>query len=70
MYLVRAKGEPNMRIVARLAIWVLSVLASLTLLNAAIFAVRGGGVLEALLYVLIGVGFIATALYLRSRSEG
>jgi hypothetical protein len=59
-----------MRILARLAIWVLLALAFLTLLNAVIFAGRGGGVLEVLLYVLIGVGFIAAALYLRSRSEG
>ena len=53
-----------MRILARLAIWVLLALAFLTLLNAVIFAGRGGGVLEVLLYVLIGVGFIAAALYL------
>jgi K+-transporting ATPase A subunit len=59
-----------MRILARLAIWVLFALAFLTLLNAVILAGRGGGVLEVLLYVLIGVGFIAAALYLRSRSEG
>lgn len=59
-----------MRILARLAIWVLFALAFLTLLNAVILAGRGGGVVEVLLYVLIGVGFIAAALYLRSRSEG
>jgi hypothetical protein len=59
-----------MKILARLAIWVLFALAFLTLLNAVIFAGRGGGVLEVLLYVLIGVAFIAAALYLRSKSEG
>ena len=59
-----------MRILVRLAIWVLFALAFLTLLSAVIFAGRGGGVLEVLLYGLMGVAFIAAALYLRSKSEG
>ena len=59
-----------MKILARLAIWVLFALAFLTFLNAVIFAGRGGGVLEVLLFVLIGVAFITAALYLRSKSEG
>ncbi len=59
-----------MRTVARLAVWVLFVLAFVTFVGAAIFAGGGGGALEVLLYVLMGVAFVAAALYLRSRSAG
>ncbi len=66
----RAKGAPAMRTVARLAVWVLFVLAFVTFVGAAIFAGGGGGALEVMLYVLMGVAFVAAALYLRSRYAG
>jgi L-lactate permease len=53
-----------------LAVWVLFVLAFVTFVGAAIFAGGGGGVLEVSLYTLVGVAFIAVALYLRSKSTG
>jgi cytosine/uracil/thiamine/allantoin permease len=55
---------------ARLAVWVLFVLAFVTFVGAAIFAGGGGGALEVLLYILVGVAFVAVALYLRSKSAG
>ncbi len=55
---------------ARLAVWVLFVLAFVTFVGAAIFAGGGGGALEVLLYILLGVAFAAAALYLRSKSTG
>ncbi len=59
-----------MGILARLAVWVLFVLAFFTFVGAAIFAGGGGGALEVLLYILLGVAFAAAALYLRSKSIG
>ena len=55
---------------ARLAVWVLFVLAFFTFVGAAIFAGGGGGALEVLLYILVGAAFVAGALYLRSKSAG
>jgi cytosine/uracil/thiamine/allantoin permease len=55
---------------ARLAVWVLFVLAFVTFVGAAILAGGGGGALEVLLYILVGVAFVAGALYLRSKSAG
>jgi cytosine/uracil/thiamine/allantoin permease len=55
---------------ARLAVWVLFVLAFFTFVGAAIFAGGGGGVLEVLLYILVGAAFVAVALYLRYKSAG
>ncbi|MGH3144699.1 MAG: hypothetical protein ACRDTR_02755 [Rubrobacter sp.] len=52
----------------RLVVWVLYALAFVTFISAAIFAGGGGGVVEVLLYVLLGVAFVAAAVYLRSRS--
>jgi cytosine/uracil/thiamine/allantoin permease len=54
----------------RLAVWVLFVLAFFTFVGAAIFAGGGGGVLEVLLYILVGAVFVAVALYLRYKSAG
>jgi hypothetical protein len=54
---------------ARLAVWVLFVLAFVTFVGAAIFA-GGGGVLGVSLYISVGVAFVAVALYLQSRSAG
>jgi cytosine/uracil/thiamine/allantoin permease len=55
---------------ARLAVWVLLALAFVTFVGAAILAGGGGGALEVLLYILVGVAFVAGALYLRSKSAG
>ncbi len=50
---------------------VLFVLAFFTLVGAtSILAEGSGGALEALLYVLVGIAFVAAAVYLRSRSGG
>ena len=46
------------------------VMAFITFVITAIFAGMGGGVLEVLLCVLLGIAFVAAAIYLRSRSEG
>ena len=59
-----------MATLARLAVWVLFVLAFVTFVGAAIFAGGGGGALEVLLYILVGAAFVAVALYLRSKSAG
>jgi hypothetical protein len=59
-----------MRTLARVVVWVLFVLAFFTFVSAVIFARGGGGVLEVSLYVLLGIGFVAAAVYLRSRSGG
>jgi cytosine/uracil/thiamine/allantoin permease len=54
----------------KLGVWILFVLALVAFVGAAIFAGGGGGVLEVALYVLVGVVFVAAALYLRSRLAG
>ncbi len=55
----------------RLVVLVLFVLAFFTLVGAtSILAEGSGGDLEALLYVLVGIAFVAAAVYLRSRSGG
>ena len=59
-----------MATLARLAVWVLFILAFFTFVGAAIFAGGGGGALEVLLYILVGVAFVAAALYLRSKAAG
>ena len=62
-----------MRILPKLVVWVLFVLAFFALVGASIILVEGGGGLgnlEALLYTLLGTGFVAAAVYLRSRSGG
>jgi cytosine/uracil/thiamine/allantoin permease len=59
-----------MATLARLAVWVLLALAFVTFVGAAIFAGGGGGALEVLLYILVGVALVAGALYLRSKSAG
>ena len=59
-----------MQTLARLVGWVLFVLAFVTFVGAAIFAGGGGGVLEVLLYILLGAALVAVALYLRSKSAG
>ena len=55
---------------ARLAVWVLFALAFVTFVGAAILAGGGGGALEVLLYILVGVALVAVALYLRSKAAG
>ena len=59
-----------MATLARLAVWVLFALAFVTFVGAAILAGGGGGALEVLLYILVGMAFVAGALYLRSKSVG
>jgi cytosine/uracil/thiamine/allantoin permease len=59
-----------MATLARLAVWVLFALAFVTFVGAAILAGGGGGALEMLLHILVGVAFVAGALYLRSKSAG
>ena len=46
------------------------VMAFITFVITAIFAGAGGGALEVSLCVLVGIAFVAGAIYLRSRSEG
>jgi len=60
-----------MQLLLRLAVWGLFVLAFFTFVGAAMtFAGGGSEALVALLNVLLGVVFVAVALYLRSKSAG
>ena len=59
-----------MRSLARLLGWVFWVLAFFTFVITAVFAGTGGGALEVLLYVLLGIAFVTVAVYLRSRPGG
>ena len=59
-----------MRPLARLLGWAFWVMAFFTFVITAIFAGTGGGGLEILLCVLLGIAFVAAAIYLRSRPEG
>ncbi len=59
-----------MRPLARLVGVAFWVMAFLTFVITAIFAGTGGGALEILLCVLLGIAFVAAAIYLRSRPQG
>ena len=59
-----------MRTLARLLGWAFWVIAFFTFVVTAIFAGTGGGALEVSLCVLVGLAFVAAAIYLRSRPEG
>jgi hypothetical protein len=56
-----------MRSLAGLLGWAFWVLAFFTFVITAIFAGTGGGGLEILACVLVGIAFVAAAVYLRSR---
>jgi hypothetical protein len=47
--------------------WAFWVIAFFTFVITAIFAGMGGGALEVSLCVLVGIAFVAAAIYLRSR---
>jgi len=59
-----------MRLLARLVGWAFWLMAFFTFVITAIFAGMGGGALEVSLCVLVGVAFVAAAIYLRSRPGG
>ena len=58
-----------MATLAELAVWVLFVLTFVTFVGAAIVAGGSGGALEGLLYMVLGVAFVAAAFYLRSNVD-
>jgi hypothetical protein len=53
---------------ARLLGWAFWVMAFFTFVITAIFAGTGGGTLEVLLFILLGIAFVSVAVYLRWRS--
>ena len=54
----------------RLLGWAFRVMAFFTFVVTAIFAGTSGGAPEVSLCVLVGIAFVAAAIYLRSRPEG
>ncbi len=59
-----------MRPLARLLGWAFWIMAFFTFVITAIFAGTGGGGLEVSVGVLVGIVFVAAAIYLRSRPGG
>ena len=59
-----------MRSLAGLLGWAFWVLAFFTFVITAIFAGTSGGALEVSLCILVGIAFVAAAIYLRSRPGG